>query len=87
MKNNDKILCMIKQRLDVGAAKYGEQVPIDGSRDNLKESIEELLDLCVYLSAVVLELHEKYKDAEQGVISAYPTTLYYHAYDMRSSSI
>jgi|TARA_B100001173_G_C15892957_1_gene506445 hypothetical protein len=64
MKNNDKILCMIKQRLDVGAAKYGEQVPIDGSRDNLKESIEELLDLCVYLSAVVLELHEKYKDAE-----------------------
>jgi len=64
LKNNDKILCMIKQRLDVGAAKYGEQVPIDGSRDNLKESIEELLDLCVYLSAVALELHEKYKNAE-----------------------
>jgi len=64
MKNNDKILCMIKQRLDVGAAKYGEQVPIDGSRDNLKESIEEVLDLCVYLAGVMLELHEKYKDAE-----------------------
>tara|TARA_X000001382_G_scaffold56505_1_gene38679 strand:+ start:3464 stop:3631 length:168 start_codon:yes stop_codon:yes gene_type:complete len=55
---------MIKQRLDIGAAKYGEQVPIDGSRDNLKESIEELLDLCVYLSAVALELHEKYKNDE-----------------------
>ncbi len=55
---------MIKQRLDVGAAKYGEQVPIDGSRDNLKESIEEVLDLCVYLAGVMLELHEKYKDAE-----------------------
>ena len=64
MKNNDKILCMIKQRLDVGAAKYGEQVPIDGSRDNLKESIEEVLDLCVYLAGVMLELHEKYKNDE-----------------------
>jgi hypothetical protein len=42
----------------------GEQVPIDGSRDNLKESIEELLDLCVYLSAVALELHEKYRNAK-----------------------
>ena len=61
MKNNDKILCMLKQRLDVGAVKYGEQVPIDGSRDNLKESIEELLDLSKYLTAVALELHEKYK--------------------------
>ena len=47
-----------------GASKYGEQVPIDGSRDNLKESIEELLDLCVYLSAVALELHEKYEKIE-----------------------
>jgi len=62
MKNNDKILCMIKQRLDVGAVKYGEQVPIDGSRDNLKEGIEEVLDLCVYLAGVMLELHEKYEN-------------------------
>ncbi len=64
MKNNDKILKLIKQRLEDGAKKYGEQVPIDGSRDNLKESIEELLDLCVYLSAVALELHEKYRNAK-----------------------
>jgi len=64
MKNNDKILHLIKKRLKNGASKYGEQVPIDGSRDNLKESIEELLDLCVYLSAVALELHEKYEKIE-----------------------
>jgi len=64
MKNNDKILKLIKQRLEDGAKKNGEQVPIDGSRDNLKESIEELLDLCVYLSAVALELHEKYRNAK-----------------------
>ena len=64
MKNNEKILKLIQQRLESGAKKYGEQVPIDGRRDNLKESIEELLDLCVYLSAVALELHEKYQNAE-----------------------
>ena len=64
VKNNQKILELIQQRLESGAKKYGEQVPIDGSRDNLKESIEELLDLCVYLSAVTLELHEKYQNAE-----------------------
>ena len=62
--NNDKILSLLKEKINEGAIKYGEQVPIDGSRDNLKESIEELLDLCVYLSAVALELHEKYQNAE-----------------------
>jgi len=61
VKNNQKILELIQQRLDIGAVKYGEQVPIDGSRDNLKESIEEVLDLCVYLAGVMLELHEKYE--------------------------
>ena len=64
MKNNDKILKLIQQRLESGAKKYGEQVPIDGSRDNLKEAIDELLDLCIYLSAVALELHEKYRNAK-----------------------
>tara|TARA_B100000965_G_scaffold188323_1_gene157170 strand:- start:33 stop:236 length:204 start_codon:yes stop_codon:yes gene_type:complete len=66
MTNNDQILEMIKDRLDIGAKKYGEQVPIDGTRDNLKESIEELLDLCVYLSAVALELHKNYTNNERG---------------------
>ena len=66
MTNNDQILSMIKERLDIGAKKYGEQVPIDGTCDNLKESIEELLDLCVYLSAVALELHKNYTNNERG---------------------
>jgi len=62
--NNDKILSLLKEKINEGAIKYGEQVPIDGSRDNLKEAIDELLDLCIYLSAVALELHEKYRNAE-----------------------
>ncbi|MAL44062.1 MAG: hypothetical protein CME98_08635 [Hyphomonas sp.] len=66
MTNNQRILELISKRLEVGAKKYGNQVPVDGSRDNLKESIEELLDLCVYLSAVALELHEQYINNKRG---------------------
>ena len=61
MKNNDKILKMIAQRLEKGAIKYQSQVPINGSRNNLEEALEEVLDLSVYLSAVLLELREEYE--------------------------
>tara|TARA_R100000329_G_scaffold151455_1_gene147683 strand:+ start:3677 stop:3907 length:231 start_codon:yes stop_codon:yes gene_type:complete len=61
MDNNTKILYLIQERLNKGAKQYGDFVPIDGSRDNLKEALDEVLDLCVYLSAVVLELHQVYE--------------------------
>jgi len=62
VKNNKRILELIKDRLEVGAKSYGEQVPIDGSRDNLWEAVEEALDNIVYLAATLLELHDRYKD-------------------------
>ena len=65
MDNNTKILFMIQERLNNGAKQYGEFVPIDGSRDNLKEALDEILDLTVYLASVILELHEKYKKFEK----------------------
>ena len=61
MKNNDKILKMIAERLEIGAIKYQKQVPINGDRNNLKEALEEVLDLSVYVSAVLLELMEEYE--------------------------
>jgi len=61
MTNNKKILNLIEKRLEIGAAKYEGQVPLDGSRDNLIESIEEALDLSVYLAAVLLELRRRGK--------------------------
>tara|TARA_R100000005_G_C4993407_1_gene200466 strand:- start:71 stop:271 length:201 start_codon:yes stop_codon:yes gene_type:complete len=59
--NNTRILLMIKDRLEKGAKKYHTDVPLDGDhgRDNLKEAIEEALDLSVYLSAVLLSLHRR----------------------------
>lgn len=64
MDNNTKILYLLQEKINEGQIKYKQDVPIDGSRDNLKEALDETLDLCIYLAATVLELHEKYKKFE-----------------------
>ena len=58
MKNtNEQVLALIKERQEIGQKKYGGNIPLkgEGGRDNLKESVEEILDLTVYLGAVLLE--------------------------------
>lgn len=55
---------LLQEKINEGQIKYDQDVPIDGSRDNLKEALDETLDLCIYLAATVLELHEKYKKFE-----------------------
>lgn len=60
IQNNELILELIQRRLDLGATKYLQQVPVmpedDLTRDNFYEAIEESLDLCVYLTAFLLRL-------------------------------
>ena len=58
---NQRILDLIKTRLEKGALKYGEELdPFDG-RDWIEESIEELLDATVYLTAKLLSIKEREK--------------------------
>lgn len=66
MKPNDKVLNLVKERLELGQKKYGQDIPLkgEGGRDNLKESVEEILDLTVYLGAVLLEVKEN-RDKER----------------------
>ena len=66
MKPNDKVLNLVKERLKLGQKKYGQDIPLkgEGGRDNLKESVEEILDLTVYLGAVLLEVKEN-RDKER----------------------
>ena len=64
---NTQVLELIKGRLDLGQKKYGQSIPLrgEGGRDNLKESLEEVLDLSVYLGATLLELQaEKEKEKQ-----------------------
>ena len=51
----------IGQRLDIGAEKYGMQVPIEESDGRIftQEAYEELCDAIVYLSSVGLNLISK----------------------------
>ena len=60
VQNNDLIIDLIKTRLDLGAQRHHQNVPIlpedDITRDNFYEAVEEALDLCVYLTAFMLRL-------------------------------
>jgi hypothetical protein len=51
----------IAQRLDIGAQKYGMQVPIEESDGRIftQEAYEELCDAIVYLSSIGLNLISK----------------------------
>ena len=55
---NEHILDAIKERLDVGAKKYGEEINVNDGRDWAIEATEELLDACVYLAAKLLQLKQ-----------------------------
>ena len=57
----------IAQRLDIGAKKYGMQVPIEESDGRIftQEAYEELCDAIVYLSSIGLNLISKARDEDE----------------------
>ena len=55
---NEKVIGLIKDRLDAGAKKYGEEILISDKRDFVVETLEELLDACVYLACKIIQLRE-----------------------------
>jgi len=61
MENNKIILALIEHRLAVGAKEYEQNVPLDGSRDHVKDALEEVLDLAVYCAAKLLEIKKNEK--------------------------
>ena len=55
---NERILKLIKKRLEIGQKKYGhENVETDG-RDFIVEALEEILDCCVYVAAKLVTIKE-----------------------------
>jgi hypothetical protein len=57
----------IGKRMDIGAKKYGMQVPIEESDGRIftQEAYEELCDAIVYLSSIGLNLISKAQDQDQ----------------------
>ena len=52
---------LIKERLDIGQKRYNGDIPLTGTnnRDNLEESLEEILDGMVYLAAEIISVKDK----------------------------
>ena len=53
---NDKIIDLIKQRLNQGNAKFGREMPIGKYKE--MDVLEEVLDTSIYTASLILELIE-----------------------------
>ena len=61
---NERILKLIKERLEVGRKKYGHENVENDGRNFTTEAIEEALDCAVYLAAKLIEIQTKNEVAE-----------------------
>ena len=63
------ILLRIKERLELGAKKYGDTIDLNDSRDFLKEAIEEALDMTVYLTTFLFKIESALRNRPQNEIN------------------
>ena len=59
---NKDIIKLIEDRLEKGKREYANELNTDDGREWIKESIEEILDCCVYLAAELLKIKKKRDD-------------------------
>ena len=60
--SNDRIIRLLKNRIELGNKKFKKDMPIDGTYGMI-DSLEECLDLSLYLAAKIIELRDK-EDAQ-----------------------
>ena len=56
MDCNQEIISLIESRMDKGRKEYGHGLLQNSGYDWIKESLEEALDLSIYLSAKLIEI-------------------------------
>ena len=59
MNYNSKIVKLIEQRLEKGKEEYPDDLNVHDGRDWVQESLEEVLDLAVYVTAKLIQIKEK----------------------------
>ena len=69
---NSEIISMIQKRLEKGKRQYGDVIDVYDGRDWIQETLEELLDAQVYLTAELLKLRDSRKRKKIEV------PVYYH---------
>jgi len=56
---NERVVKLIADRLEVGQKKYAQDMQLEDGRDMIQESLEELLDACVYIATELIKLKDK----------------------------
>ena len=56
---NDRIVDLIKERMEKGRAQYGHGLKEDSGYDWVQEALEEALDLSIYVAARLVEIKTK----------------------------
>ncbi len=56
---NKEVIELITERLSIGQKKYKQDMQLRDGRDMIQESLEELLDGCVYLATELIKLKER----------------------------
>ena len=63
---NERILELIKERLEEGKKKYGHENVETDDRDFIVEALEEILDCSVYVAAKLIEIQTRKKANESA---------------------
>jgi hypothetical protein len=58
---NKEVIQLIADRIEKGKREYADEINPHDGRDWEKETLEELLDACVYLATAILQLKTKKK--------------------------
>lgn len=56
---NEEVVNLVSDRIKLGQKRYGGDIPLNDGRDMIKESLEEILDSCVYLATELIKLRER----------------------------
>lgn len=56
---NNEVVKLVKSRVELGQKRYGGNIPLNDGRDMIKESLEEILDSCVYIATELIKLRRK----------------------------
>tara|TARA_R100000742_G_C4277274_1_gene99010 strand:+ start:135 stop:359 length:225 start_codon:yes stop_codon:yes gene_type:complete len=56
---NKEVVDLVKNRVELGQKRYGGNIPLNDGRDMIKESLEEILDSCVYIATELIKLRER----------------------------
>lgn len=78
---NKDIIKLIQERLEVGRRNYGQDVQLEDTRDWVDESIDEALDLAVYLAAELVRIKQLKVRRDQEEAQDFPLDPYDTLYD------